>query len=146
MKIWDEFLDGYRAARAAHRTSFAAPDDAGEADGIGPEWEPSHGGACETSEHAQLRRMYDACAAELAECRLALAELAAQAEELRADLIAARRGSNTGSGDEKFHRLARIVQRFVHPDRAGQDERLAAALEGIFKELRAEIEKIERGA
>ena len=143
MKIWDEFLDGYRTARAAHRTSFTAPDDAGAADGIGPGWEPSRGSAFQT-EYEQLRMMYDNCAAELAECRLALAELAAQTEELRADLIAARRGSNPGSGDEKFHRLARIVQRFVHPDRAGQDERLATALEGIFKELRAEIEKIDR--
>jgi hypothetical protein len=75
---------------------------------------------------------------ELQSCKSALAEaemknaalestadtLRAETERLLADLVVARlsKGGRSAVEDEKFRRLARTVQKFLHPDRAGQDQ------------------------
>src|SRR5579862_9189939 len=74
------------------------------------------------------------------------ASLRAETERVMSELVFSRLSKNGRSAaeDEKFKRLARTVQKFVHPDRAGSDQVVAAALENIFKVLRGEIEAIER--
>jgi septal ring factor EnvC (AmiA/AmiB activator) len=110
---------------------------------------------CERLQNSQLE-----LEAELEACKSALAEseaknaaleakenaLRAETERALADLVIARlsKGGRSAANDDKFKRLARTVQKFLHPDRAGPDPVLAAALGAIFQDLRAEIEAIEK--
>jgi hypothetical protein len=133
MSVRAQFLAGYRSARDTrlgnrqHRSNDPAQDT-----------RSAFADMANDPAYERLHLLFEACATELADCRRALADLAAEAKRLRANAAA--------GGDERFRRLALVTQEFLHPDRAGGDERLAAALESIFKELRAEIDKIERGA
>ena len=68
-----------------------------------------------------------------------------ETHRVMSDLVIARlsKGGRSAADDEKFKRLKRTVQKFLHPDRAGPDQALAASLDAIFKQLRDEIEAIE---
>jgi len=132
MSVWTEFLDGYREARPARPRSRKRRSDAGH-----DTQSPFIDTVVDDPAYERLHQLFEACTAELASCRRALAELAAEARRQRAE---------AADDDEKFRRLALVTQRFLHPDRAGGDARVAAAPEDIFKELRAEIDKLERGA
>jgi hypothetical protein len=132
MSVWTEFMDGYRETRPARPRLRRGESDT---------WHDTESPFVETviddPAYDRLHQLFEACTAELASCRRALADLAAEARTQRTAAV---------DGDEKFRRLILVTQNFLHPDRAGGDARLAAALEEIFKELRAEIDKLERGA
>jgi chromosome segregation ATPase len=81
--------------------------------------------------------------AELAEAKSLVADLATEAEKLSAELKVRRRAEPQGRGDEKYKKLRRVVLKRLHPDTAGADKRLAAALDLICRELNAEIDRIE---
>ena len=141
MKLWGGFLAGYREARAARPRPLSPQGLETES-----EWDPASDLPNSQSDYERLHLLYIESEAELTACRTAVADLAAEAQRLRTELNEARmHGGSSGDGDERFRRLARVAQKLMHPDRAGSDEKLAAMLEPIFKELRAEIEKIERG-
>lgn len=131
MSFWTEFLDGYRETRPARLRLRQRRKDFGH-----DAQSPFIDAVVDDPAYERLHQLFEACTAELASCRRALADLAAEARSQR---------TGAADNDEKFRRLALLTQKSLHPDRAGSDARLAAALESIFKELRAGIDKLERG-
>jgi hypothetical protein len=132
MSVWTEFMGGYREARPARPRRRQRRKDLGT-----DAQSPFIDTVVDDPAYDRLHQLFEACSAELASCRRALADLGAEARRQRAEAT---------DGDEKFRRLALVTQKFLHPDRAAGDAHLAAALEDISKELRAEIDKLERGA
>lgn len=146
MGFWSELQKGFAETRAGH-----CEEDACKGPGEPPPEEFPHSPpdahdrrecpdcAKRAAEIADLRR-------NLAESTSVVAELAAEVDRLTAALKEQGRGGpkNAKGGDEKYRKLKTAIAKHLHPDTAGANKAVAAALERIFKEVRAAIESIER--
>ena len=142
MGFWESFREGYREARGS-----APPQEYGTREPSPPPEPP--GGGEESERQAAATHERDAEIAELrrtaAESAAMIAELSSEIERLTAALKEKRRPEppQAKGADAKYKKLKIAVAKHLHPDTVANDKPVAAALELIFKELRAEIDRID---
>jgi hypothetical protein len=81
----------------------------------------------------------------VAECTKVIADLVAENGKLAAKLSEKGPSEQKPSrGAEQYKKLKIAIAKHLHPDTVAADKALAAAVERIFKELRADIDRIDQ--